>query len=597
MSKKYINKTIGEELAELRGLINSQPQLAIETAVGLAQKVQSIEDNALKAEVFHAVGRAYDELRQFTEALAWYSRALEFWQICNDKLGEAKSLNNMGLVYLETDRFKEAIPLLTQAANLKLELKEYKSLTGTYQNLGNVYEKLAEHKKAIEIFYKSLKISEKLGDEVRTGEAYQNMGIVHQSRGDNRHALNFYTRARELFATSDNPVRLLDLDINIGVVLHELKKYNQALAYYKKSLAASKAIHYTRGVWNASVNMGDAFKALGKPQEALLAFKTCLQFATDEQEHNKQCIAAIGIGEVYIQLKNYSEAETYLQSALTLSRKTGTKIREVQICLILAKLNETMKDPKKALYYYKHYNKVKDAIASTQIANRINEMQTKYEVAKKEEELIKAKALQTESELKALRAQMDPHFIFNALSSTRKELLEGNIDKADEYIVRFSRLLRLILDTTRTPQVKLSDNIELLHLYIQIEQTRQANRFSYAINVAKNLRPESIFIPGMILQPVIENAIVHGLFHKQDGPGKLLVVISKVGKVLKIKVSDNGVGRKGSTLTRAAGHRSHATSIIRETLTLAWKDKMKERFLLLKTKQISKANQLAQKLL
>ena len=82
----------------------------------------------------------------------------------------------------------------------------------------------------------------------------------------------------------------------------------------------------------------------------------------------------------------------------------------------------------------------------------------------------------------------------------------------------------------------------------------------------------------------IENAIVHGLFNKQDGPGKLVVGISKVGKVLKIKVSDNGVGRKNSTLVRAAGHRSHATSIIRETLALAWKDKMKERYFVIKDK-------------
>jgi LytS/YehU family sensor histidine kinase len=192
--------------------------------------------------------------------------------------------------------------------------------------------------------------------------------------------------------------------------------------------------------------------------------------------------------------------------------------------------------------------------------------------------------LQVESELKALRAQMDPHFIFNALSSMRKELLQGNTDKADAYIVRFSRLLRLILDTTRTPSVRLTDNIELLHLYIQIEQSRHAKSFAYRIHLGKGVHPDEIYVPGMVLQPLVENAIIHGLFHRQDGKGKLYIGFSKTTDVLKIKVSDNGVGRKMSGAAKETGHRSHATSIIRETLELMWKGNLKEQYFNIKDK-------------
>ena len=164
---------------------------------------------------------------------------------------------------------------------------------------------------------------------------------------------------------------------------------------------------------------------------------------------------------------------------------------------------------------------------------------------------------------------MDPHFIFNALNSMRKELLEGNLEGADTYLVRFSKLLRLILDTTRTPNIRLSDNIELLNLYIQIEQARQGNRFDYSIST-KGIDPDATYIPGLILQPLAENAIVHGLYHKKNGQGKLKISFSKSKDVLIIKVRDNGVGRLSGKVKAKPGHTSHAMAIIRETLDLTW---------------------------
>ncbi|MDB5282212.1 MAG: hypothetical protein JWO06_1287, partial [Bacteroidota bacterium] len=225
-----------------------------------------------------------------------------------------------------------------------------------------------------------------------------------------------------------------------------------------------------------------------------------------------------------------------------------------------------------ALDCYRKYDNLKSSIMNVQIANDLNNLKTKYEVEKNEKEVQRARLLQVESELKALRAQMDPHFIFNALGSMRKELLEGNVENADRYIVRFSRLLRLILDTTRTPVVRLSENVELLHLYIQIEQTRQNNRFDYKINFGKGVNPEEIYLPGLVLQPLVENAIVHGLFQKMDGKGKLAIGFLKKGDALQVKISDNGIGRKKSREEKRSGHNSHATSIIRETLELTWKN-------------------------
>lgn len=579
---KNIDKTIQEQSVRLRQQINADAQAAMPAAFALASAAKKIDNAEVKAEAFHVVGICFDVNRHFERSLVWYNQALEQWIMCRNKLGEAKTRNNIGRVCYETSRFKEAIPFLREAIELKSELKEYKSLAATYQNLGSVYERLSEYKRAMEVYYKALKISEKLGDVIRTAEINQNIGNIYHARENYRQAIEFFQKALKIQAKSEDKLKLIHLDNNMGTALLRLKQYKEALHYFELSQSMAESIHHIPLIAYAQNNKGITLKLMGRLDEALQASQKGLELSITEADIYSQCNALTNIGEVHLLNKNYAEAQIYLKRALDACRKAGAKTNEAEIYLLLSKLHEAAQNTNMALYYYKQYDKVKSNVANTEIANRINQLQTQYEVGKKEEELLKTRSLQIESELKALRAQMDPHFIFNSLNSLRKELLEGNIEKADKYIVRFSRLLRLILDTTRSPQVKLSDNIELLHLYIQIEQSRHPDSFTYDIKVAPGIKPENISVPGMILQPLVENAIVHGLFNKQGSAGRLLVRFSKTGNVLKIKVTDNGVGRKRSSDTRAAGHLSHATSIIQETLALAWKEKMKDRFFSIK---------------
>jgi LytS/YehU family sensor histidine kinase len=128
----------------------------------------------------------------------------------------------------------------------------------------------------------------------------------------------------------------------------------------------------------------------------------------------------------------------------------------------------------------------------------------------------------------------------------------------------------------------LSEIIEMLRLYMEIEKARQSNRFSYKINIGKGVRPEQIVVPGLALQPLVENAIVHGLYNKKNGRGLLTLSFSKKGDALQAKVSDNGIGRKQSAKIKKAGHSSQALSIIRETIDLSWNGKVKENTFVIK---------------
>ena len=576
------NKKIRAALDELRSAIDTDPQSSVTAALALSEKARDINDLQLKADVFHVTGRALHTTGEVEQALGWYRQALGLRQTIFDKKGMSISLNNIGLVYHDMGLFKESIPYYMEAIALKQELKEYKSLTATYENLGLVFQKLSDYKKAMEVFYKSLKISEELNDPLRMALTYQNMGMVHLAWGDDLHSFEMFKKALELRKGSTDKIPLIQLENNMGILLKNMKQYDEAFKYFEQCLQLSQSVNYRNGIMAAYNNIGETFLALGKYPEALEACLKCNDLAAQNMDHSEQCASATNIGAIYILLKEYDKAYGYLQTALVLSRKIEDRLQERNIYEYLIQVHEKKGRLAEALESYKQYDVLKSAIMSARSSDDINDLKTKYEVEKKEKEVQQAKLLQVASELKALRAQMDPHFIFNALGSMRKELLQGNIDNADRYMVRFSRLLRLILDTTRTPVVRLSDNIELLDLYIQIEQARQDNRFDYKISLGTGIHPEELYVPGLILQPLAENAVIHGLFHKEGGKGNLAIEFTKAGDILKIKVTDNGVGRKKSGSQKKPNHHSHATSIIRETLELSWKGTNTEDFFTVK---------------
>ena len=153
-------------------------------------------------------------------------------------------------------------------------------------------------------------------------------------------------------------------------------------------------------------------------------------------------------------------------------------------------------------------------------------------------------------ELNALRAQMNPHFIFNCLNSIDYYILKNDTDKASDYLNRFSRLIRLILQNSRSEYVNLKDELESLRLYIEMESLRFEHQFDYEVKISRGLRIEDIEIPPMLLQPYVENAIWHGLVHK-EGKGHLDLAITRQNGALHCVIEDNGIGREEARRLRS----------------------------------------------
>ncbi len=149
-----------------------------------------------------------------------------------------------------------------------------------------------------------------------------------------------------------------------------------------------------------------------------------------------------------------------------------------------------------------------------------------------------------ETEMTALRAQMNPHFIFNCLNSIKLYTLENDSQTASEYLTKFSQLIRLVLENSRSEKVSLQRELETLKLYIELEAMRFKNKVSFRINVVPHIDQQYIEIPPLLLQPYVENAIWHGLMHKPEG-GTITIDIQQPSEyLLHIEISDDGIGRE-----------------------------------------------------
>ena len=149
-----------------------------------------------------------------------------------------------------------------------------------------------------------------------------------------------------------------------------------------------------------------------------------------------------------------------------------------------------------------------------------------------------------ESELKALRLQMNPHFIFNTLNSLQKFILQYKPIEANKYIAKFSRLMRWIMIYSDKQQISLQEELDFLNLYIELEQLRFKNAFTTHIEIDETLNTQEAFIPSLIIQPFVENAIKYGLTEKPKAEqGALSLLIKTSGDLLYVTITDNGVGR------------------------------------------------------
>lgn len=194
---------------------------------------------------------------------------------------------------------------------------------------------------------------------------------------------------------------------------------------------------------------------------------------------------------------------------------------------------------------------------ASMLAEKIDTLEAQQQTREKEMEVLKLNKDLATSQLTALRAQMNPHFIFNALNSVQQYILQGDVTEANRYLSKFSKLQREVLTNSDQNFITLEKELEVLNLYLELEQLRFDGSFVYEIKLDTAIDADEIKIPPMIIQPFVENSIWHGLMPKQGERWVKIHFTFSNDDLLVCTVTDNGIGREAASRLKQNGHPQH----------------------------------------
>lgn len=518
---------IGDAALQLGDIyrVNDSLDKAEKTAWMAVQIFEKSGQNERHARSLSLLARIKQDQRKYGDAIEHYTKAL---MIYNQKLNPTEAeknldlkgfiLERMAVVLSRQKDYTRAETYALEAYTILERIKDNGQLEKTCTALGNIYLWLKKYDKAAFYYQKAFDLSKYLG--LNTGRNLNNMGIIAYKAGRFDEAIDYFLQAIEQYRKMGNKELIAQTQINIGEMYMEKSNYPKAIEFVKQGtdgLTASQKITGLAEGYELLVTIfiksGDAKNALDY-QKRFIAMKDTLSLQSREK--------AVLEWQTKFETEKKDKEIQLLNQVNTVQSKNNDILRGVLLGLLfLAFLG---------WQFFRYRQKIK--------LEREHIAQVRAEEA--------ALRHWQETELRALRSQMNPHFIFNCLNSIKSLTLKNETDKASLYITKFSRLMRQVLENSRSEWISLHQELETLSLYMDMEKLRFQNRFDYQLDISPDLSPHSIKVPPMVIQPYVENAIWHGLMHKEDN-GKVIVSLTeKDDNQLVIKVIDNGVGRKRS---------------------------------------------------
>lgn len=519
------------------------------------------------------------------EGLRYYRLALQIArQLKNDTL-KAIAYRGVGQSFWYQGNFQKSVDTIQRAIYYFKKLGDTREVSDAKMVISNIYGDQGNYEKAFEASLEALRLSETLGDEDNIVLSLAQLGELYKNIGDYETALDYYHKAFS-YEPDKQGWSFRHLSNCTGDLYCTLQKYDSAYSFYRSGLAGHPASKTSR------LRLAEYYLLRKNYDTSLLYFEGLYNELKNSGEGNISIYATLGLGKIFYARSNFVQALNFSTQALQSGKQKETKQIIRDASKLLSSIHEELKQSDSALFYYKQYVQVKDSIVTDQFKGKLYTFRRTSEDQKKIEQIKYLKKqklsdnrltriligvivllcfltliifrnsklkrrnqkLQTqrmeaewqrragELEMQALRAQMNPHFIFNCLSSINKFILKNEPDNASDYLTRFSRLIRLVLVNSQKPLVVLEDEIEMLRLYIEMEKLRFKNSFGYTIHYTPEIDPAYIFIPPLLLQPFCENAIWHGLMHK-EGFGELSIFFDLHDNMMVCTITDNGIGK------------------------------------------------------
>jgi tetratricopeptide (TPR) repeat protein len=480
---------------------------------------------------------------------------------------------------------------------------------------------LGKYEEALRMAHEALAVQKDIQDSTGIANTLNRLGIANVQFKRYKDGKGYFLQALSYYTKLADSSKIDAIFNNLGIVASEEKKPAESIAYYKKSLAIRTAKRDSFWMAYSYYNIGEAFLGINNIDSGsfylLLAYKTFKETGS----HKVPPMVMLGVGSLYTELKKYPEAIGYIEEGLSGAVKMNHVELIVDGKLQLSELLFKMGRYKDAYTVHQEYEKLRIELDSANNASRVAEVEGQYKTAENEAQLATLRNEKLEAEnsaqqfklymlvvavvslvvifgivimllrknqkeqiqrsvlnakiseirMMALRAQMNPHFIFNCINTAQHFIMSSEKEKAYQYLSDFARLLRMVLDNSNKVFIPVEDEITQLRLYIELEETRFINKFKYSFEIDPELKNGVYEIPGMILQPIIENAIGHGLMNRNDDQGRLFLTMKLMDDSILCEIIDNGVGREKARAIKSQkkiNHQSAALPNINERLKM-----------------------------
>jgi len=530
------------------------------------------------------------------------------------QLGILESEYILGKIYTTKLQLNKADSVLHKSLKGYEKIKYKLGISKVYNQLGIVDYYRDDNESALSFFYKSLKENEKVNDLLLKANCYNNIGLIQNNRSNIDKAIEFYNKALLIYRDLGDKKKISLALNNIGIIYINKEEYDKAISAFKESLKVSKEINNIYLMGFLYHNLGVLFFQKKEKDLALSYYFKAVNYHKKIKNYSELCNSYNEIADLYISSKNNKLALKYIKKSENISNKYHLLKHQMKGFLLRSNFFKAKKKYNKSLEFYKKYKIYYDSIYSLESSNKIADLEVKYKhnqkelkLKEKEIELIKEveeakKALENNKkkvlygllitsvlfmmlgfvvyrarikhlsviyqkvnlEQKLLRSQMKPHFIFNSLSVLQGMFLYQDFDKANQYLSKFSRLLRKILETSREELISLKVELKIIEDYIALRNMSSTYPCcTYSIKIDESIDTSTLFIPPMIIQPIVENSFEHG-FINLSKKYKLSITFKIEKDYLLCTIIDDGEGISMSTLKNK---KSISSAIIQERLT------------------------------
>lgn len=496
----------------------------------------------------------------------------------------AYALYSQGLALFAAKKPDTSLVALQRAKEEALTVQDTSLLVNILNLLGNNFYDLGLMELAMERYLQAIEYAEVSGDPAKAASAYANVGRISSTNESYQAAKEYYRYSSNLYLAQGDTLRSIAILMNQVSVFLRLHEPDSAVALADWGLRKSQELQYPAGIQMANIRRAQVAIKLGNFEHALAITQEMLDSLSSDN-HQMRYNAWHFRGMALDSLDQFDAALSAAKKAEDFALLTESEPILASTYLRLYEAYKNAGNPEKALHYYEVYRTVGDSILDSGMARRLTTMQHLYEeqqqrskieflqdkvekeelrkrqwiygalsivlllllltgiiVYRKQRKAERAQLDRQLAEQRLLSLQMNPHFLFNSLTSLQRYLLEQDDSKtAQVYLAKLASLMRNVLEQSREKLISLEEELEGLELYLMLQKLRWKDKLSYRIELEADLSEHDVWIPPLLVQPLVENAIEHsGITEKETG--ELQVKIQDRGAELWITVADNGSG-------------------------------------------------------